>query len=193
MLAERRDQRSDRARDLEAQRVRARRLHAWTPASGGERGAGPVERRPRPSARSRWRSSRERSLVDEPAGPQDPDAVAQRLDLAEDVRGEEHRLAALLAPRRSDSRKATSISGSRPLVGSSSSSSSARVASAAISWTFWRLPFDSARIFLRGVELEPLDERVAVGAHRCRRADAPRNSNVSAPVSDGHRNGSPAT
>ena len=45
-------------------------------------------------------------------------------------------------------RNATSISGSRPLVGSSSSSKSARVASAAISTTFWRLPFDSARTFL---------------------------------------------
>ena len=48
------------------------------------------------------------------------------------------------------SRNATSINGSRPLVGSSSSSSSARLASAAINCTFWRLPFDSALIFLCG-------------------------------------------
>ena len=38
----------------------------------------------------------QRALVHQPAGPEDPDAVAQRLDLAEDVGGEEHRLAALL-------------------------------------------------------------------------------------------------
>jgi hypothetical protein len=47
-------------------------------------------------------------------------------------------------------RNSTSISGSKPLVGSSKISKSARVASAAISWTFCRLPFDNARTFLRG-------------------------------------------
>ena len=65
--------------------------------------------------------------------------------------------------------------------------------SAATSWTFCRLPFDSARTFFDGVELEALDEHVAVGRvgpAPCRRA---RNSSVSAPVSAGHRNGSPAT
>ena len=38
----------------------------------------------------------ERALVDEPALAEDPDAVAQRLDLAQDVRREEHRLPACL-------------------------------------------------------------------------------------------------
>ena len=38
----------------------------------------------------------QRSLVDEAALAEDADAVAERLDLAEDVRGEEHRLPALL-------------------------------------------------------------------------------------------------
>ncbi len=61
------------------------------------------------------------------------------------------------------SRNAISISGSRPDVGSSSSSSSARVASAAISCTFWRLPFDSARIFLRVSSWKRSHEHVAVG------------------------------
>ena len=46
------------------------------------------------------------------------------------------------------SRKATSMSGSRPLVGSSRISRSARLAKAATSCTFWRLPFDRARTFL---------------------------------------------
>jgi hypothetical protein len=46
------------------------------------------------------------------------------------------------------SRKATSISGSRPLVGSSRIRRSALVASAATSCTFWRLPFESARTLL---------------------------------------------
>jgi hypothetical protein len=46
------------------------------------------------------------------------------------------------------SRNATSINGSRPLVGSSRISRSARLANAAISWTFCRLPFESARTFL---------------------------------------------
>ena len=35
---------------------------------------------------------------------------------------------------------------------------------------------------LARVELEPLDQHVAVGARRCRRAGVPRNSSVSAPV-----------
>ena len=48
-------------------------------------------------------------------------------------------------------------------MGSSRSSSSARVANAAISCTFWRLPFDSARTLLSAIELEALDQHVAVG------------------------------
>ena len=43
---------------------------------------------------------------------------------------------------RMDSVNAASMSGSSPLVGSSSSSSGAREASAATSATFWRLPLE---------------------------------------------------
>ncbi len=70
-------------------------LSTLTPASGGSWGAGPANVTSTVCA-PRWRSSCERSLVDEPALAQDPHAVAQRLDLAEDVRGEEHGLPALL-------------------------------------------------------------------------------------------------
>ena len=109
---------------LEAQRVRARRGSHCTPGSAPSSAQAPSNVTSIVCA-LRWRSSCERPLVDQPARAQDPDAVAQRLDLAEDVRGEEHRLPALLRLA-TVSRNATSISGSRPLVGSSSISSSAR-------------------------------------------------------------------
>ena len=85
---------------------------------------------------------RQRADLDEPPVAQDADPVAQRLDLAEDVRGQEHRLAARRGPRATQWRNACSISGSSPLVGSSSISRSARVISAAIRISFWRLPFE---------------------------------------------------
>jgi hypothetical protein len=62
------------------------------------------------------------------------------------------------------SRKATSISGSRPLVGSSRIKSTGRAASAATSCTFWRLPFDSARTFFEVSSLNRSTSRSLVGA-----------------------------
>jgi hypothetical protein len=47
----------------------------------------------------------ERPLIDEPPAPQDPDAVAHGLDLAEDVRGEQDRLPALLGLLRARSER----------------------------------------------------------------------------------------
>ena len=119
---ERCDQRTDAARDLKPQRIRARALHL----DARQR------RELRRVARERdlHRLRREvaqllkRSLVDELPVSEDPDAVTERLDLAEDVGGEEDRSgrAAWLLSR--VSRKATSISGSSPAVGSSRSSRS---------------------------------------------------------------------
>ncbi len=63
---------------------------------------------------------------------------------------------------RTHSRNTCSMIGSRPVVGSSSRSRSARLANAATSSTFWRLPWLYARTFLSGVEREPLDELGAV-------------------------------
>ena len=83
----------------------------------------------------------ERAELDQPAGAQDGHPVAQGLDLAQDVRGQEDGLAAVFASC-TQSRKTCSMSGSSPEVGSSRISRSARVISAAISTTFWRLPFE---------------------------------------------------
>ena len=120
------------------------RLHA---RQLGQRRGGPVEG-DLDRLRAEVAQLGQRPLLDEAAVAQDADAIAERLDLAEDVRGQEDGLAALAWPRATVSRKATSISGSRPLVGSSRISRSARLANAATSCTFWRLPFDSARTFL---------------------------------------------
>src|SRR5208283_4721492 len=80
--------------DLEAQRVRARARHADR-RQGGEAGGrtaeGDFDRLGAEVAQLV-----KRALVDEPALTQDPHAVAERLDLAEDVRGEEYRLTAFL-------------------------------------------------------------------------------------------------
>ena len=142
---ERRDQRPDLARDLEPQRVGPAGAPC-TPGSGGSSGAVAVER-DLDGLGAQVAQLGERALVDEPPASQDPDAVAERLDLAQDVRGQEHGLAAFLGLADA-ARNTPSISGSSPLVGSSRSSRSARVASAAISCTFCRLPFDNARTFL---------------------------------------------
>ena len=74
---------------------------------------------------------------------------------------------------RTVSRKATSISGSRPLVGSSRISRSARVANAATSCTFWRLPFESARTFLcvSSWKRSTSTSRYATSVEPCRRGE----------------------
>jgi hypothetical protein len=70
-------------------------LSLCTPGSCASSGAGPAKVTSTFCA-ARWRSCASVSLVDEPALPEDADAVAQRLHLAEDVRGQEHRLPAVL-------------------------------------------------------------------------------------------------
>ena len=82
-------------------------------------------------------------------------------------------------------RKTCSMSGSSPVVGSSSRSRSARLAKAATSRTFWRLPWLWARTFLSGVQLEAVDELVAVRRRRpsrgrCRGTAAPRRRSATA-------------
>ena len=85
-------------------------------------------------------------------------------------------------PRATQRRNSRSISGSRPLVGSSSTSSGARVANAATSATFCRLPVEYVPARLVEIQLEPLDQLVAVGQvdarARCRPAGpgSPRRS-----------------
>ena len=66
------------------------------------------------------------------------------------------------APRGRTPRNTCSMSGSSPVVGSSSSSRSARLANAAISRTFCRLPWLYARIFLSATSSKRSIELVAV-------------------------------
>jgi len=82
------------------------------------------------------RSSSIEPAFDEFALAQDRHAVGNRFDLGEDVGGQEHGLVAILRLFFMQSRNVRSIKGSRPLVGSSSTSSSARAANAAISAIF---------------------------------------------------------
>ncbi len=67
-----------------------------TPSSAGSSGTAPLKVTSTVWAPVRWRSSSQRPLVHQPALAQDPDPVAQGLDLAQDVGREEDRLAALL-------------------------------------------------------------------------------------------------
>ena len=81
VLREGRDQGPDRAGDLEPQRVRSgRRDDHARDRRQRRRGLaeGDLDR-----LRAEVAQLRQRALVDEPAGAQDADAVAQRLDLAE--------------------------------------------------------------------------------------------------------------
>src|SRR6185436_15369904 len=89
-----RQQRSQLAADLEPQRAlpRARDAHARQLGQPRRRA---VERH-LDGVRAEVAQLLQRPLVDQPPVAQDPDAVADRLDLAEDVRGEEDRLPALL-------------------------------------------------------------------------------------------------
>src|SRR6266545_5633386 len=91
---ERGDERADAAVDLATQRAGAGGSHVHA----GE--LGQLRRRPFEGDLDRLRAEvaqlGERALLDQAALPQDADAIAQRLDLAEDVRGEEDGLAALL-------------------------------------------------------------------------------------------------
>ena len=85
----------------------------------------------------------QRAGLDGAAVADDAHPVAQRLDLGEDVAGQQH--GAARPPRSSrDARrwKTASISGSRPEVGSSRRSSSTSEASAATRATFCRLPLE---------------------------------------------------
>src|SRR6516165_3515185 len=84
------DDRSDAAADFEPQGVRPGRvdLHPgqWRKLRH------PVGERDLHRLRAQVAQLRQGALVDQPAFPEDADPVAERLDLAEDVRGEEDRL-----------------------------------------------------------------------------------------------------
>ena len=93
------DERPDAAGDLERAprwRPRSSRLHARQRRAAA--GAGPVEGDV-DGLRAEVAQLGQRPLLDEPPAAQDADAVAERLDLAEDVRGEEDGLPALAWPR----------------------------------------------------------------------------------------------
>ena len=120
--------------------------------------------------RVRWRSSASVPVSTVRPARMMRHAVAQRLDLGEDVAREQHGAALAAHLARCSRWKTASISGSRPDVGSSRISSSASEASAATSATFWRLPFEYARPFLRRVELEALEQLGAAAPGRGRRA-----------------------
>ena len=84
----------------------------------------------------------ERTRLHGAPGADDRDVVAQRLDLGQDVARQQHGATLVLRTSRMHRWNSASISGSRPDVGSSSTSSSAREARAAIRATFWRLPLE---------------------------------------------------
>ena len=141
--------------------------------------------------RSEVTKLRQGPLVDQPSGTQDPDAVAHRLDLAEDVRRQEHRLAAPLrfvdtgAKRHLHER----VESARWLIEDEQVGPARKRGH----------QLDLLAVSLRQrphlpvhVELEPFDELVAY-----MRSVPPRRrakySSVSAAVSDGQRAGSPDT
>ena len=82
-----------------------------------------------------------RPRLDDDPGAHDAEAVAQRLDLRQDVARQQDRATSIASSSR-QRRKTASINGSSPDVGSSSTNSSASDASAATSATFWRLPLE---------------------------------------------------
>ena len=187
---ERGDQRADAARDLEAQRVgagarRPARPRRWQ--LGRRAGEGDLD-----GLRAEVAQLLQRPLVDQPPVPEDPDAVADRLDLAEDVRGQEDRLPARLglldafAERHLHQR----VEPARRLVEQQQVRARRER----------RDQLDLLAVALReradllaGVELRSARPARRGRRRRRRRAGGPRNSNVSALVIDGHRNGSPAT
>ena len=162
MLGERGDQRPDAARSpRSAARWRPRSRPA-TPGSAGSSGTPAVER-DLDRLRAQVAQLGQRALVDEPAGAQDPDPVADRLDLAQDVRGEEDRLPALLrlAHRLAERHLHQRVEAARSARRGSAGRRGSR--SAATSCTFWRLPFESARTFLSVSSWKRSTSIVAVG------------------------------
>ena len=108
----------------------------------------------------RWRNSG-RSLLDQAWRLKDADPVARASTSLARMCDEEN---TVHLPRRASptvSRNAASISGSRvPLVGSSRIRSSGRVAKAAISWIFCRLPLVVPDAFVR-LKMESLDQHLS--------------------------------
>src|SRR5215475_15737780 len=88
------DDRADAAADLEPQRVRPGKVYLHP----GQRRKlrRPAGERNIDGLRAQVAQFRQRALVGQSAFPEDADPVAERLDLAEDVRGEEDRLSAFL-------------------------------------------------------------------------------------------------
>ena len=76
---------------------------------------------------------------------QDDHAIAQRLDVAQDVRREKDRLARASSPRKMRSRTSLRPTGSRPLIGSSSRAAPDRLTSAAARPVRCSMPFESRR------------------------------------------------
>ena len=109
--------------------------------------------------------------------------VTQLLNLAEDVRGEEDRRAALLAPSRSRSNSARFASGSNPSVGSSRMINPGRCCSPCTMLIFWRVPRESLPIgrlqvlrpeFERVDQLLPIHRRPALQPRQLVKQPEPR-------------------
>src|SRR5665213_1019847 len=97
MIRKHRDHGSHAATDLDAKRVCAGAGHMHSLDTVEARSGtveGDLDR-----LRAEVAQLRQRALVDQSPAAQDPNAVAQRLDLAEDVRGQEDRLPAFLGLR----------------------------------------------------------------------------------------------
>jgi hypothetical protein len=93
---------------LPAQAIRLSRWlrSAWAVGEDSRRSPGqrrklrcPVSERDLDRLRAQVTQLCQRALIDQPALLEDPDSVADRLDLGQDVRGEEDRLPALLGRR----------------------------------------------------------------------------------------------
>jgi hypothetical protein len=163
VIAQRRNERADAARHLGAERV---------PAGAEDMDAGQVgQLRRGPGERdldglgAEVAQLAQAALLDHTAVAQDADPIAHRLDLAEDVRGEEDRLAALLglAHRLAERDLHQRIQSAGRLVEDQQIGTAGERAD---QLDLLAIALRQRAHLLVGVELEALDERVAVGGVR---------------------------
>jgi hypothetical protein len=111
---------------------------------------------------------RQRALVDQPPVTKDADAVAERLHLAEDVRGEEHGLAALLGLVHAfpEGHLHQRVEATGRLVEDQEHGTGGERGN---ELNLLAVALRQRPYLLRGVELEPLDQQIS-----CRRGRFPR-------------------
>ena len=145
--------------DLEHASCRRRCVTRPSPR-GGRVTAGRTEGDRRRGGRRRSRPTV--PVADDPAGRHDRDPVGQRLGLLEVVRGQQHGHPVVAQVRGSAATRWRRLSGSRPVVGSSSITTSGRPISVHARSTRRCSPPDSARIRVsaRRVEVEHLERLV---------------------------------